>query len=218
MSERPDDMLNGCSQEVADVERRLKSLEPSPAEFDASAILNAASAAGEAAIVPTPKHERLRPRSARWIALGASWACGAIAGALVTFVALSQPVAPIESHSRPSMAKTNNDVQATEALVVSDTGKDLPLWSRFELLVSTQLNELNRPATFEHPPLRAGSYASLTTASDSSGSRGTTDVDARYPNKPASSDRLPSDPLPPRSRGLDRDRLLRELLGDGSVL
>ena len=208
--DRLDDVAGGShAQYLADVERRLSALKPTPAKLDAAVILHKARLPVERSVATQPQ-----ARSPGWLKLGASWTCGALAGALVTFVVLSRSVGPAEQQSALSASTIREDTPVVNTVDDHVAEPTKPLWSHSELLVATQLRQLTLPSSLEQTQLRAGSYASLTIRPNSD----STPVPAGSTNGPRSEStaesRSPSIDAPTPSSRLDRDRLLRELLGD----
>lgn len=208
--DRTDDALGDShAQEIADVERRLSALEPTAAKLDAAVVLRKARLPVERSVATQPQ-----ARSPGWLSLGASWTCGALAGALVTLFVFSRSVGPAEQESVPSALTIRKDTPVVGTVVDHVDEPTNPLWSRSELLVSTQLRQLNRPSSFEQTQLRAGSYASLTIRPDSDLTPAPVDSANGPRAEPAAEGRSPSIDAPTPSSRLDRDRLLRELLGN----
>lgn len=207
--DRLDDVLGDShAQELADVERRLSALEPTAVNLDTTAILRKAT-------LPAERSAATQATSPSWLSLGASWTCGALAGALVTFVVLSRSIGPAEQQSAPSASTVRNETPAVDAVVVDHVAEPTqPLWSRSELLVSTQLRQLNDRPSFEQTQLRAGSYANLTTRPYFDPPAAPVDSADGLRWEPAADGRSPSINAPTPSSRLDCDRLLQELLGD----
>ena len=82
-------------QQLAEIEQQLKRARPRPPELDVAAIMRAAHPIEPSVVLPRQSVEQRDARSNGWIAMIAvSWACGAIAGGLVTFLLLSQSAQP----------------------------------------------------------------------------------------------------------------------------
>jgi len=208
--DRLDDALGDShSPELANVERRLRALEPAAAKLDAAMILREAKLPVQRSVAT-----QSQASSPGWLPLGASWTCGALAGALVTFLMFSRSVGPAGQESAPNVSTIRNDNPVIDTVVDQVAEPTQLLWSRSELLVTTELRRLNRPPSFEQVQLRAGSYLNLTIRSDfdlTPAPRGSADG-PRF--EPAADGRSTSINAPTPSSRLDRDRLLRELLGD----
>ncbi|MBC8868867.1 MAG: hypothetical protein H8E44_05590 [Planctomycetes bacterium] len=220
-------------QRLADVEQRLKAARPRPAELDIEAIVRTAHAADQTVALREPPVERRGIRSYRWtIAIAGSWACGAIAGALVTFILLSRVVPP----ERPTDRSTAMDeelprvVEPREKNAPDDDSeqrprddsprKNVPPWSPSDSLVAVMLLDTVghgvAPYGDEWPTLRAGALARGQGASGASRFRHGTN--AAQPNRthtpdPGSDIRQDMTPRAAPAPSITQEQLLRELLG-----
>lgn len=135
---------------LGDIEQRLKAARPRPAELDAGAILRSARAAGQPARLPEPSTQRHRIRTYGWmVTVACSWACGATAGALLTFVLL-RGEAPPENSGIAALAEGSPRVaepgegdalgnDAERPLHDDSPLKNVPPWSASDLHVSLVL-------------------------------------------------------------------------------
>lgn len=144
----PEDMKGNDAGEregrLGEVERRLKMLQPCPVRFDIAALEDAASS-GDAHIA----HTRQRAGGRRgWVGIAAgSWACGAMAGALVTFVILGHSttgevppakatVLPAESSER--VAESDHP-DAAEPLEQGEPLEQIESWNESDFSISALL-------------------------------------------------------------------------------
>ncbi len=102
----------------AQIELQLKQLQPRPATFDAQSILNAAREA-EQAILPELTGRKRNDRSSGWLTISAAFACGAIAGAVLTCLLLLPGI-------ERDTAATNDGKQERHSSVVDKDENDIP--------------------------------------------------------------------------------------------
>jgi len=163
-------------QRLAEIEQRLKAAQPRPAGLDIEAIVRAVRTVDEPVMLPEPPVERGGIRAYGWtIAIAGSWACGAIAGALVTFLLLSRG-APSEKAS-DGMTAANDGmskvVESSEKKATEDESErpprddapqeNAPRWSPSDSLVAVMLLDPygggGAPYGDGGPTLRAGDFA-----------------------------------------------------------
>jgi len=213
---------------LADVERRLKAARPRPAELDTEAILLAARSPGQPAALPEPSAERRRMGTCGWIVtVAGSWACGAIAGALATFILLSRD-APSESPFEGMSAMTEEKPVGEGA---SGDGaqrparddslpKASPIWSPSDSLALITLID-----PYDCGPTRCGGNRSVLRAPDFAHRQDTSDssrfrhwIDTTSQNwadtMDTGADAIESiTPRAARARSTVQEQLLHELLG-----
>ena len=217
--------------DLAQVEQQLRRMRPRPPELDVEAILSAARAADP----PLTLAEYPNPEQGVWAyrrigTLAASWACGAIAGALLTFVLLPRGTPPDTSpdvratldNELPKMAEAGNG--PTPDAGEKRTGRDDslqsdPPWSRSESRILVMLLDPYRhggpPYAEERRPLRAGMFALRQAPEGPWRFRHVTSaaprdwVDRPEPSSDAQQD-ITTRPAP--ARVTTREELLRELL------
>lgn len=160
-------------QRLTEIEQRLKAARPRPAELDIDAIVHSADT-----VVTLPGTSVRQPTTRRnsWIAVViGSWACGAIAGALVTFLLLSRG-APSERAS-DGMTIVNEGLQkvveSSERESTHDESEqpprddapreNAPPWSSSDSFFAVMLLEPYgrgvAPYGDGEPTLRAGDFA-----------------------------------------------------------
>jgi len=220
-------------QRLADIEQRLKVARPRPAELDIEAIVRTARAADQSVALREPPVERRRIRSTGWIvAIAGSWACGAIAGALVTLVLLSRvapPDRPADSAAAmdeklPKVAEREDGSASdddTEQPPRDDSQrKNEPPWSPSDSLVAVMLLDPyghgEAPYGDEWPTLRAGALARGQGASGASRFRHGTDgapSGRTHTPDPGSDVRQDVTPHAAPVPSITQEQLLRELLG-----
>lgn len=162
-------------QRLAEIEQRLKAARPRPAELDIEAIVRSAHTEDQTVVLPEPPMERRGIRAYGWtIAIAGSWACGAIAGALVTFLLLSRG-APSEKAS-DGMTAVNEEVskvvqpseeasdeESEQPARAESPRKNTPRWSPSDSLVAVMLLDPYGRGAAPYgdgvPTLRAGDFA-----------------------------------------------------------
>jgi hypothetical protein len=266
----------GDPQRLAEIEQRLKTARPRPAELDIDAIVRSARAADQPVVLPESassssydgpprpsKQEdsgestgseahrtaesrvsrdlktRSEPavergtRSYRWIiAIAGSWACGAIAGALVTFMLLSRG-APAEESSDgmtavnertpevvESSEKESTDDDAEQPAREESLRKNAPLWSPSDSLVAVMLLDPYGRGVAPYgdggPTLRAGDFARR---QDGLGSwrlwhrTSAMPQDWSHTPDPGADARQDTTPASTRAPSITQEQLLHELLG-----
>ena len=220
-------------QRLADIEQRLKAARPRPAELDIETIVRTAQVVDQSVALREPPVERRGIRSYRWtIAIAGSWACGAIAGALVTFFLLNR-VAPPDRPTDSTAAmdeKLPKTVEQEVGIASEDDTKrsprddsprqNVPPWSPSDSLVAVMLLDTVgqgvAPYGAEWPTLRAGALACGQRASGDSRFRHGADgapsgrTHTPDPDSDARQDMTPrAAPVP----SITQEQLLRELLG-----
>jgi len=214
----------------AEVEQRLKAARPRPAALDIEAIVRSAD---QTVMLPEPSVGRRGIRSYGWtIAIAGSWACGAIAGALMTFLLLSRG-APSEKASDEmtvvnegvpkvveSHEKEPSDHDSEQPPRDESPRKNAPLWSPSDSLVASMLfDTVGRGVAAygdEWPTLRAGDFARSQDASGSSRVRHHTSTmpqDRAHTPDPGGDTRQDMTPDFAPTPSITQEQLLKELLG-----
>jgi hypothetical protein len=218
---------------LTEIEQRLKAARPRPAELNIEAIVRAALTADEPVMLPEPSVERRGTRSYGWIiAIGGSWACGAIAGALVTFILLSRG-APMEE-SLDGMTAVDEEmtkvVQPSEEEAPDGDAErpprddtpweNVPPWSPSDSLVTVMLLDPHGRGVASYgdgwPILRAGDFTRSQDAFGSSriGHRAGTVPQGRPHTPDPGGDALEGmAPGPAPASPITQEELLQELLG-----
>lgn len=207
----PDDTT--AADQPSAIEQRLKQLQPRPAAFDAQTVLTQARETEPPVALPP----RVRNgRSARWMAISTAFVAGTAAGVLLTCLVLLRGGAgketatgdgrqePPVSNAAAGKGDIARDKRETVAPPVDSQ------WSRGEYLVSAQLREMSgTPAS--GTPLMAGDYVLHWTSLDSRAGNDTAGDPAAPTDSPGFNGSPSGNANPTRS--LDREQLLRELLG-----
>ena len=220
-------------QRLAKIAQRLKCARPRPPELDVEAIMRAADTVDQSVVLPQRSTDQRDRRSYGWIGtIAGAWACGAIAGALLTFILLSQSASP-ESSTDETTAQNEPLPKVTEpgredapdGDVQQARSDDSPPkhespWTPAESEISVALLDpyiyWTAPYGDGQPTLRAGAMVRSRAASGGSRFSYSTDTfpqdladtsetggDVPYDVAPG------SDPDPP----ITREQLLQELLG-----
>ncbi len=217
-------------QRLAKIEQRLKYAQPRPPELDVEAIMRAAQ---QSVVLPQrPVGQRDRRSYGRIATIAGAWACGAIAGALLTFILLSQSASPETStdettaqNEQPPKVTEPGREDAPDGDVQQARSDDLPPkheppWTPAESEISVALLDpyihWTAPYGDGRPTLRAGAMARGRGASGDSRFSYWTDTfpqdvadmpdaggDAPYGVAPGFDPDLP----------ITREQLLQELLG-----
>lgn len=150
------------SLQPEEVQRRLRQWRPRDPQLDLDAILEAARTPAQA-VVPAGGAERHGGRLAGMIA--ASWVCGAVAGALVMFIALGETASenrPLDSAAKVApVAKESTEREATPTQVATDDVPEASEQLAASLRMSAFLSELARmPGDMPRSTLRAGTHLS----------------------------------------------------------
>ena len=161
-------------------ERRLRQLRPRSVQFDAETILRAARETEQQATLSDQGVRARGGRSTRWLTIGASWSCGAIAGMLLTCLVLlprdmdRQQRAPAgetrSEHDAPGSQVAGSLVERKNREESGETANRAPrdpsrpaapLWTRDEYRVSSQLLLMHGTGATSETPLMAGNYVRL---------------------------------------------------------
>jgi hypothetical protein len=110
------------SGRLAEIEERLRQMRPRPVVLDIQAIVSAAHTVQESAVSPQQSVKQRGTHSFGWIAgIAGAWACGALAGALVTLLLIGRTTQP-ETPTNRTMAQ--NEPQSEESEPVEVDGSD----------------------------------------------------------------------------------------------
>ncbi len=226
------------------IERQLRQLKPRTANVDVQAIVRSASEA-DSSVVSTGSIGRsdrairsnaFRSSTVRWTTVIGAWACGVVAGVLVTLVLLRQGTTPTThvEKPRPPVENGPSSIAVDEAVpspgeVEEPDGNAHPATAprppRTELLAAARLRQFYDPLADPYAartPLRAGDYMRHRAATDSAEFRSRINDSRKQWEDSSNPDGFtPWEDLPHAPDvSIDRDRLLRELLGTdpGSLL
>jgi hypothetical protein len=219
-------------QQLAKIEQQLRRMQPRPPELDVEAIVCAARTVDQPVLLAERPSQQHGTQTHSWVGvIAGSWACGAMAGALVTFVLLSRGAPPETSaHVTTTLSEELPQVAETETGAVENadaklTGQDDspqsdPPWSRTESRIFAMLldpySSDGSPYAEGWRPLRVGAIAFRQAPEGAWGFRPVTDarpqnwVDTPAPSSDAQQD-MTTHPAP--ARITTREELLRELLG-----
>lgn len=163
-------------QRLVEIEHRLKAARPRPAELDVEAIVHSARTRDQPVMLREPPIERRGTRAYGWaIAIAGSWACGAIAGALVTCLLLSRSAPPEDATAGMTAVKDGMSkvVESSEEETTDDEPErpprdeapqeNAPRWSPSDSLVAVMLLDPYGRGVAPYgdgvPTLRAGDFA-----------------------------------------------------------
>jgi len=206
------------------IEQRLKQLQPRAATFDAKTILSAAGEADQQVALADRAVRERGDRPGRWLTISTAFACGAVAGTLLTCLMLirgdSRDSATIDDGKKagtnPS-AEGKNEIP-NEIVEEKQPERVFPdsQWSRSDRVIAAQLLELRGPQLWDEPPLMAGNYV-LHSTSFATGFENFAGSEPEPPEDLHGSNGHESEEVNP-TRSMDREQLLRELLGTGRSL
>lgn len=205
----------GLSQErQARIEGQLKKSRPRPVELDADELLRLAGMAPTPASSTAPPIRRRRYRSAA-LAAG-SWACGAIVGGIVMFLAMQQDVQPIGPPAETTGGSKEPSIRLVQEEALPAPGRDeLSSIDAAVLALTVPSNAtdvwedglclqpgMSLPSAWEHLPIPDDA------------------VPSRSAHRPASAAPTLSTGPPTPSPGVTREQLMRDMLEEssGSVL
>ncbi|MCH7728265.1 MAG: hypothetical protein IH991_17570 [Planctomycetes bacterium] len=206
------------------IEQQLKQLQPRPATFDAETILSAAREADQQVALADRVVRDRGGRRGRWLTISTAFACGAVAGTLLTCLMLirgdvrdSATINDGKKAGTNVSAEGKNDTpnEVVDEIRQEDVSPDSQ-WSRSDWLIAAQLLEIRNPRLRDEPPLMAGNYVlhstSIAAAFDNfAANEHESPRDLHGSNGHASEETNPT-------RSMDRKQLLRELLGTGPSL
>ena len=202
------------------IEQQLKQLQPRPATFDAETILSAAREADQQVALADRVVRERGDRPGRWLTISTAFACGAVAGTLLTCLMLIRGDSATTTDGKkagtgaPTAGKNDTPNEVVEEKQPERVSPDSQ-WSRNDQLIAVQLLELRGPRLPHEPPLMAGNYVLHSTSfagvENFAGSETEPPEDLHGPNGHASEEVNPT-------RSMDREQLLRELLGAGPSL
>ncbi len=220
-------------QRQAETEQRLKAARPRPAELDIEAIVRSARAVDQPVVLPESPAERRGTRSYGWsVAVAGSWACGAIVGALVTFVLLSRATPP--QNPSDGVTTLNEELPKVAGPGGEDASDDeverpprddspprnVPTCPASDSFASVALLDPYGCGAArygeERPILRAGDFARNPVASRSSRNRQRTSAVQQgwaHTTEPGSDAGQDMTPRAAPAPSITQEQLLRELLG-----
>jgi hypothetical protein len=218
--ELPDSLLR--------VEQVLGGQKPRPVTFDVEAILKVALEPSSGGASRTS--ESANPSNARrstWMALGATWMGGALAGSLVTAVLMAPPA--VSEVARKSATVSNrtphSDVTVDEGEDAGQVTRTPPSqdeqrapdsrWSAADYVVANRIMNLGHSVP-GGMTLQAGSYVRLSSTDGTWLAPGSPIARQRDGDRVVAPDRETEGARSSPS-ALDRDQLLQELLGDGAT-
>jgi hypothetical protein len=233
----PEEPRGGADEErdaplLADVEQRLKRARPRPPKVDVQTIMRLAQTTEEPVGLARRPAGFRQGRSRGWAAVAGAWLCGAIAGAVATFIILGRPV-PSEPRSDPVVAEQEPLPKVTEAgreNVSDDDAHDhesddsqptrKESWSSEDLQLTLALLDPYASRTafgeFNRTTLRAGVMRQgRTLSSDGHSVHGGGPSLPGVEDVPYSADRIPQGVMSSAiaEPSISRERLLEELLG-----